>query len=25
MIFIDDTLICSKRDSDHEKYLRLVL
>jgi hypothetical protein len=25
VIFIDDTLICSKRDSDHEKYLRLVL
>jgi hypothetical protein len=25
VIFIDDTLICSKSDSDHEKYLRLVL
>jgi hypothetical protein len=25
VVFIDDTLICSKSDSDHEKYLRLVL
>jgi hypothetical protein len=25
VVFIDDTLIYSKRDSDHEKYLRLVL
>ena len=25
MVFIDDTLIYSKSDSDHEKYLRLVL
>jgi hypothetical protein len=25
MVFIDDTLIGSKSDSDHEKYLRLVL
>jgi hypothetical protein len=25
VVFIDDTLIYSKSDSDHEKYLRLVL
>ena len=25
VVFIDDTLICSKSDSDHEIYLRLVL
>ena len=25
VVFIDDIFICSKSDSDHEKYLRLVL
>jgi hypothetical protein len=25
VVFIDDTLIYYKSDSDHEKYLRLVL